>query len=405
MTRPKRLVGGLALAAMLLSGAVACGDGGDDGGSAPAAANKATGEPIRIGFINQEQAASGSFPDLRTGASAAAEYVNNQQGGVDGRPVEFVNCTVDGSPEASQRCANQMVEAKVPLVISGLDFSGPSATAIIRAAGIPYVPILPIQGTDLTGDGVFAFLGGSPGQFAGVASYVTDEIKAGKVTILANDTPPGVAAAESLQKLLTAKKVGDVQIVKESPTATDFTASVTAANDGSPDAIVVMFVSPSCSLIMQSAQSLGIRTQMIYPSSCLDPANLEAAGAAADGALITTEQLSPQTDPDDPDVSTLVTAMKDYADVAKDEITSSHTNGFGVAMTVFGVLGRAGKDITAASVLDALKASKDQDGFLDDSYSCDGTALTGVSTVCNGSVRIVRIEGGKPVPASDWTTS
>lgn len=400
--RPMRFTGCLALAASLVLGAAACGGDDDGAQSAPAAANKATGEPIRIGFINQDQAASGSFPDLRTGASAAAEYLNNQLGGVKGRPVELVSCSVDGSPESSQRCANQMVEAKVPLVVSGLDFSGPAATAIIRAAGIPYVPVLPIQGTDLTGEGVFTFLGGSPGQFAGVATYVTDEIKARKVTILANDTPPGMAAAKSLQQVLIAKKVGDVKIISESPTATDFTASVTAANEGSPDAIVVMFVSPSCSLIMQARESLGVKTEMLYPSSCLDPVNLEAAGSAAEGSLINVEQRTPATDPDDPDVKAFVTAMKDYAHVSKDEITSTHANGFGVAMDVFGVLGRSGANPTAESVLQALRSSKDEDGFLDDKYTCDGTVLPGVPTVCNASVRIVRIENGAPVPVGDW---
>src|SRR5580765_5807278 len=52
------------------------------------AAGPATGQPVKIGFVNLEGGAV-SLPELRIGAQTAASYLN-QHGGVKGRPLEIV---------------------------------------------------------------------------------------------------------------------------------------------------------------------------------------------------------------------------------------------------------------------------------------------------------------------------
>ena len=57
------------------------------GGSAGAA----SGEPVRIGYANTEAI----IPEATVGARAAVEYVNAELGGIQGRPIELVECQVN----------------------------------------------------------------------------------------------------------------------------------------------------------------------------------------------------------------------------------------------------------------------------------------------------------------------
>jgi branched-chain amino acid transport system substrate-binding protein len=137
MRTPQRswAVFGAALGLTVLA-LTACGEP-EASGSDVEGKNEATGGPVKVGYINQEQAATGSFPELRAATEAAFHYVTKDLGGANGHPVELVACTVNGSPESAQKCANEMVQEDVVAVLNGINFSGPSAYEVITAAGIP----------------------------------------------------------------------------------------------------------------------------------------------------------------------------------------------------------------------------------------------------------------------------
>ena len=54
-------------------------------GTVPDEPVAATGEPIKIGHINQEDVPAGSFPEVRLGTEAAIEFINTELGGADGQ--------------------------------------------------------------------------------------------------------------------------------------------------------------------------------------------------------------------------------------------------------------------------------------------------------------------------------
>ena len=68
-------------------------------------------DPIRVGLLNQENSPAGSFPEARAAVEAAVRWVNEELGGVNGRPVELEVCVTDFTVERSQACAQQMVMA------------------------------------------------------------------------------------------------------------------------------------------------------------------------------------------------------------------------------------------------------------------------------------------------------
>jgi branched-chain amino acid transport system substrate-binding protein len=391
----------LGLTAMALS---ACGDPAATGSDVEGK-SEATGTPVKVGYINQEQAATGSFPELRVATEAAFHYVTKDLGGANGHPIELVTCTVNGSPESAQKCANEMVQAGVVAVLNGINFSGPSAYEVITAAGIPYVTAAPIQGTDFNGPNTFALLGASPAQFTGEAKFLLDQ-GVDKVSLIVNDTPSGQAGADILIEELKKGGVTDVTEVKESPTATDFTGAVTQAAKGDPDAIAVLYVAPACGQIVQTAKSLGVEASMVLTTGCSSPAVLNALGSAAEGVNFIQELLPAAAHADDPQVKVYVESMERFAGIDEKELTGLHANGFALAMEVADVIGRSGDTPTAESVTKTLKDPAGGKGFMDSDWVCDGSALEGYPSICNASTRVLTIEDGRQVEVtSDWLGS
>ena len=53
-------------------------------------AGAASGDPVRIGYVNQDAL----FPEATIGIDAAVAYANAELGGIGGRPIELVTCTI-----------------------------------------------------------------------------------------------------------------------------------------------------------------------------------------------------------------------------------------------------------------------------------------------------------------------
>ena len=71
---------------------------------------EASGEPIRLGMVNQETGAAGAFPELSRASQAAIDFINAELGGVDGRPLTLDVCDTQFSPAGSQACAQRMIQ-------------------------------------------------------------------------------------------------------------------------------------------------------------------------------------------------------------------------------------------------------------------------------------------------------
>src|SRR5690606_27640791 len=103
---------------------LACAQRSSLAGVVPDEASTASGEPIVLGMINQENTPVGSYPELSSAARTAAAFVNDVFGGVGGRPIEIEVCNTEFSPEGSTACAQRFAEAGVPAVLGGIDVFG-----------------------------------------------------------------------------------------------------------------------------------------------------------------------------------------------------------------------------------------------------------------------------------------
>jgi branched-chain amino acid transport system substrate-binding protein len=91
--------------------------------------------PIKIGFVNQE-GQTFSFLEMKAAAEATVSFANKYLDGIEGHPLELFKCPLTGA-EAQQRCAVQMLEAKVPVINFGLSAENPVAFTKTLAGKIP----------------------------------------------------------------------------------------------------------------------------------------------------------------------------------------------------------------------------------------------------------------------------
>ena len=362
----------------------ACSGGGDEPAS-PGGANPATGPPITVGLINQEDAPVGSFPEVRRSAEAAARYVNEELGGVEGRPLKLETCTTRGTPESSQACANQLVGKQPVAVLGGVDLGAAASLPVLQRAGIPYVGGSPTLAEELSSPTAFMLAGGTVADLLGQADYALNTLKAKRVAAIYVDLPGLLTTVvQASNVVLRTKGATNVKTVAERADAADFTAAVTSANNSNPDVIFVVFPAQSCARIMQAGQALGVKAKMFYPSACAAQSVVDAAGGGAEGAYFGSAFL-PFGDP-----SKDVAIWRDRA-----EGTSVLSQaGFSTVMNLYQLL-READDVTPAALTERLRGAKDHANFMSHDFTCDGKQLPLLSSVCNPFVRILQYRNGR----------
>jgi hypothetical protein len=121
-TVPRPRVRAAVLAGLLALTACSSGGSDDPGGGPDAEPTEGlSGDPVVVGFVNMEGSPAGSFPEATAGAEAAVAHVNDELGGIDGRPLRLETCTTDGTQESSQACARRLVAARPAAVVGGVD--------------------------------------------------------------------------------------------------------------------------------------------------------------------------------------------------------------------------------------------------------------------------------------------
>jgi len=155
----RRLVRFVACGLVLASAIAGCGDASRDfsptvltHGPAP------TGTPIKIGLIYTATGGFEVFRPAKTVADGWADWINLEQGGVNGHPVEIVAIDDKGSGDAATAAGRQLVEQdKVQAVIYESPVAGALLTPYFEQNGIP---VIGGNSADLevtkTGEGVFA---------------------------------------------------------------------------------------------------------------------------------------------------------------------------------------------------------------------------------------------------------
>ena len=396
--------------------------------TAEAPSGEATGEPFRIGVQNPEGDPNGSFPEFSLSIQAAADYVNAELGGLQGRPIEIVLCKAIITPDDSQRCANELSADGVDLAISTIDFFG-NHYAIYKGSDIPVLSITPITIADFTSPGVYAIGagGGCLGVHTGLMQFATAEIEelegitVSKVGVPWADTPPGVVCYNDLEAkpldVINGTEPGDSVRAGERPDLThigvsvlpaapDVTPQASEVLDFEPDVIVYSNQGADCWNMVNALGRLGWtpdQIPMVLAGACIDFTAMKAAGDLAKGIYFTgTENglLSPLEGLEGQhleDATTYQTKGLEYGLSEDDLFKGFAAQGFSAIMSLWEIAQTIDGDVTGESISAAYGATDGtQPSFGNSPLNCSGAPKPYVA-VCGSSIAVQQWDGEKLV--------
>ena len=316
-----------------------------------------TGEPIKVGLVNTEGSPGLDFPEIRRTIESASDYLN-LHGGMGGRPIELETCTVDGAPESSQSCAQELVGKGVELVLLGLDLFPDYPT--YAAEGLPIIGVLPILPGDYTSDALF-LTGGNATVGAAMAAVAKNHFKAETVGIVSADNPGANASEQALTAALDKAGIAHTT-VKGGDNETDagYQGLMREAAKDDPDLLVSLYSGPGCIGTMRGRAALGIEIPVLTTGICSSNDVISQVGDDANGWFFTgvsTQQESPELE-----ILKEIVAPVQGIDPADVDSTSLGLGGLALfeimSLATFAHdMQAAGQEVTGQSLYDYLKAT------------------------------------------------
>src|SRR6266700_708918 len=364
-------------------------------------AKKATGPPYVFGMINDETGAV-TFPEARQGAIAAANYVNNYLGGINGHPIVIDNCTGDGTPATAARCANQLV-AKHPIAILGAaDVGAPASIPIYQHANLAYLGGIPFTPVPETAPNSVQFWSVSVGDNAAAAVYAGKTLGVKSVAIVYFSNPQGASLLPQITPVFKAAGVTTIKDIPLSPTSPDPSPQA-ALVESSGAQLAYVDVPNGCGNVLKALKSVGYSGKVMGIDPCGAPPVIEASAGGAQGMYIASPFLLQSGSSQQAQL--FQAAMKKWA-APGTLVDSISTAGFATVVNVQQVLSTISGTPAMSAILAAFKSCTHQN-FLSHPYACDGQALKGAGAICNDYYLMNQIENGAITQPSstDWTTS
>ena len=366
----------------------------------PARATKATGTPIKLGMINQENTPAGSFPELSQADQAAIAFVNDELGGIEGHPIQLEVCNTKFSAEGSTTCGQRFVQEKVPAVLGGIDVFG-NGIDVLNDNKIPFVGGIPISDASVKDANSFQWSGGSWGASVAFAQYAATTLKAKSAAIVYGEFGPITDAADYGKKVLQALGVSKVQMVPYPITATDLSTAVAAAGSGQPDVIFMLTADSGCKGGFDAIHTLGIKATVFYTGACTIPAIIAEAGPAKTNGTIFNVEVEIKRDHPAVDTTLYTKVIQKYGK-GLDPIGAG-TVSFRAFMNLYMVLADLGADgITPAAITDALGKKVDAPSFTGHTYTCDHRQFAGLPAMCSPQQILAEMQDGNLHQLGTW---
>ena len=274
---------------------------------------KATGAPIKLGNVTT------SVPgiDFTTGPAMMKAYFDcvNDNGGINGRPVQMLEENDNLKPEDAAAAARKLIETdKVVAMVGGFSIIDCPVNADYYKQMGYYVIVAGVPAECFSSPNIAAANMGPGYSALGAAQIVVDKGAKGTMVTMTNKT----ATSDYNNSLagLYAKSKGlkwiDIQIP---PPIEDANAAVldAVAKAGDGGAIVLNYTPPEGLKILKAAEELGLIDKVIWGSSTpLNDNSVAAAlGAAWKGKLNVNAELSLLDDPR-PEMELYRTVSKKY---------------------------------------------------------------------------------------------
>lgn len=353
---------------------------------------KATGEPIAIGAVVGKTGPD----DFSASSSAAAAYFKcvNENGGINGRPVDYIVADDQWNPETATQVAGKLVrDRKVLAMVGNSSFVECGANAklyeqenvmVIAGVGVPrecffaknYAPVN-------TGPRVSATL---------VATHMAKTHKAKKIVCIIPNIPSlGNWACEGAKGWGAANGVA-VETITIDPGSADATSVMLQAAAGKPDVILLNVPKGIMVPMLAAAEQQGLNKKIKFASTtpAYNADVPKTIGKAWDNAFDLHLEFMP-IESGGPDNSNWKAVMAAYADKSAPRDSFAQSGYLAARIATEALLKLDAKSLDRAKVSAALRAVK---GFKSDILCRPFYVGDGARHNANTSGPIAQVSGG-----------
>lgn len=339
----------ISVTALLLSG---CAEGGTGGGS-----GGADGEPIVVASVNA-LSGPGTFPEASQAAKAVFDEFN-ANGGLDGRPIEYVVLDDKGDPSSATAAARDAVEGNNAVALVG---SASLLDCEVNSAYYEQNGIISIQGTgvdpvcfdsaNISPANVGPFMDSLLSLAYGSEVLGLDNI-CGLVTIVGSQLPAYTAAFDQW----TAATGSEFAMLDATIPygVADWTPYIVKAKEAGCEAIYSPALEPDAVALLRAAEAQGMNdVTFLFATSAYSTQFAEAATFVGQGIYLPAE-FTPFTDPSVPGNEEWVELMEKH----NVPLTSFGQGGYLAANYFIEMLQSIEGDITRESVTAAFKEQEE----------------------------------------------
>ena len=332
---------------------------------------------------------------VEQGAKAAVDYVNADLGGLEGHKVSLYICENQNSPAGGQTCANDMVQHGVVAVVESFTGQGQTEVPTIVGAGIPYVVVTGASTAELTSPGAYDLEGGFPAYLGAMAlSAKQHGIK--KVAFVVENVPAAIQGAQELGGIVYKAAGVGLDIVPVNPGTADISPQLQSAVSSGANAVGVIGDVTLCSSFLKAYNTLGLSLPRYVLSTCQDPSILDSAtlDKALAGSYITTTTQSSKSDNTE-----YAAIMKKFAPKVSTNpnVSSNQSDGVTPVLALANIMKSSTQPVTAAGIKQQIGTATNVTIPLSGGlkFTCNGTAIPLLKSVCSSSAAIGVIQSGK----------
>lgn len=343
--------------------------------------NKATGTPVKVGFIGDAEPGASAFGNGIAAAEATAKYANDYMGGLSGHTIDLVTCSTNQTPSGATACGVKLAKEKVVAVVLGSSGQDHAINAALKGTGIPLVTSLTADVDIMTSPDAFVFQ--NPLAIGSASIQLLKEANIKKAGILVIDFPSATGPVEQLAKPLYETAGIKLDMVPISLQVADPTAQVQEAISSGDEAFSVFGDAAFVAKTVKSLKQLGFKGPMITNVATLTEDQIASIPGGVEGLTTLT---TVTRDPKNIGLPVFAAIMKKYGD----NVDTNSDGGqlayqtFAAFIKAVGLTPTAGT--TAKSVIDAMKNMPLgvplplAPGLVID---CNGKAVVVLPSVCN----------------------
>ncbi|MBD5785208.1 ABC transporter substrate-binding protein [Cellulosimicrobium terreum] len=335
--------------------------------------------------------AAAGYSSISAAAGAYFDYLNDQ-GGINGRTIQFVVKDDGYNPANTQTVVRELVtEDEVFAILNGL--GTPTHSSVLDYLDQNDVPDLFVASGSTSWDQpeeypwTYAFNVDYAREAKALAHYAQDELDGSVYCVLGQDDDFGAEFQQGLEAVLGADGLESVQTYSVSNE--DVSAQIGAMQAAGCDTNFLATVNGFTALAVGTAAQLGYQAQWLSSSSGGDYPTLvgylgeDIAPALLEG-FVSTNYLS--FSPDDPWAEHFRTVNEEYNEGAT--FDGNTVYGMSVAYTFAEALAKAGEDPTRESLVEALESGDVVGaGIMPIGFSADSHAAysgAGITSVTGG---------------------